>query len=108
MEDPFIFAARLNQVGLGKTKKICLPDHGPILLANVDNTIYAVDDTCTHEDSSLSLGCLREDKIKCTLHGSWFSVITGQPTEEPADEPLQRYKTDLRGEEIWINLTPLE
>ena len=27
----------------------------PILLANVDGTIYATDDTCTHEGITLSL-----------------------------------------------------
>lgn len=107
MDDQFIFAAKLDDMREGKTKKVCFKNHGPILLANVAGTIYAVDDTCTHEDSSLSLGCLKEDKVKCTLHGSWFSVVTGEPSEEPADEPLQRYKVEIRAEEIWIDLTPI-
>ena len=108
MMNPTIFAANLADVRPGKTKKVCFPNHGPILLANVDGTIYAVDDTCTHEDSSLALGCLREDKVKCTLHGSWFSVVTGEPTDEPADEPLQRYSVEIKHNEIWIDLTPIE
>jgi 3-phenylpropionate/trans-cinnamate dioxygenase ferredoxin subunit len=108
MKKPTIFAAKLDDVHSGKTKKVCFPNHRPILLANVDGTIYAVDDTCTHEDSSLALGCLREGKVKCTLHGSWFSVITGEPTEEPADESLQRYHVEIIGNEIWINLTPIQ
>lgn len=107
MMNPNIFAAHLTEVLPGKTKKVCFPDHGPILLANVEGTIYAVDDTCTHEDSSLALGCLRDDKVKCTLHGSWFSVVTGEPTDEPADEPLQRYPVEIKENEIWVNLTPL-
>ena len=103
MEISFVFAAKLSEVKAGQTKKICFPNHSPLLLANVEGTIYAVDDTCTHEDSSLSLGCLREDKVKCTLHGSWFSVITGEPSEEPADEPLRCYPIEIRNEEIWVN-----
>lgn len=106
MTDQFKFAASLDDVKAGTTKKICIPNQGPILLANVSGTIYAVDDTCTHEDSSLSLGCLRDDKVKCTLHGSWFSVVTGEPSEEPADEPLHCYQIEIRSEEIWINSTP--
>lgn len=106
MKNTLTFAASLDHVQPGKTKKVCFPDHGPILLANVGGVIYAVDDTCTHEDSSLSLGCLREDKVKCTLHGSWFSVITGEPTDEPADEPLNCYDVELINNEIWINLSP--
>ncbi len=107
MNESFTFAAHLTDVSPGKTKKVCLPDQGPILLANVNGTIYAVDDTCTHEDSSLSLGCLREDKVKCTLHGSWFSVITGQPTDEPADEALNCYQVEIINDEIWIDLKPV-
>ena len=107
MNDSRVLATTLDQIKVGTTKKICFPGQGPILLANVDGNIYAVDDTCTHEDSSLSLGCLREDKVKCTLHGSWFSVITGEPTEDPADEPLNRYSVEVIGNEIWINLEPI-
>ena len=106
MENKLVFAARLDEVKPGQTKKICLPDHSPILLANVDGAVYAVDDTCTHEDSSLSLGCLRKDQVKCTLHGSWFSVITGEPSEEPADEPLRCYPVEIRDTEIWLQLNP--
>ncbi len=104
MDNEFTYAAKLNEVGIGKTLKICFPDHSPVLLANVKGTIYAVDDTCTHEDSSLSLGCLRGEKVKCTLHGSWFSVVTGEPTEEPADEPLSTYPIKIRNDEIWIRM----
>lgn len=106
MKNSLTFAAKLDEVQPGKTKKICFPQQGPVLLANVNGYIYAVDDTCTHEDSSLSLGCLREDKVKCTLHGSWFSVVTGEPTEEPADEPLQCYQVKIINNEIWIDLSP--
>ena len=97
--------ASLEEVSRNQTKKICFTDRPPILLANVDGRVYAVDDTCTHEESSLSLGCLREGMVKCTLHGSWFSVITGEPREEPADEPLQTYDVEIRNNsEVWIAL----
>lgn len=105
MNHNLTYAAKLNELAPGKTKKVCFPDKGPILLANVGGSVYAVDDTCTHEDSSLSLGCLREDKVKCTLHGSWFSVITGEPTEEPADQALNCYHVKIINNEIWLDLT---
>ena len=62
-----------------------------LLLANVDGELFAVDDTCSHEDSSLYLGCLKGHHIKCSLHGSRFDLRTGQPMEEPADEPIATY-----------------
>ena len=104
MNSDLVFAAELKDIPENSSKKICFPNHGPVLLANVDGKIYAVDDTCTHEDSSLSLGCLRDHKVKCTLHGSWFDVRSGQPCEEPADEPLQTYQVEIRSGQIWIQL----
>ena len=104
MEIKNTFAAKLAEVTPGTTKKICFHGRAQILLANVEGTIYAVDDTCTHEDSSLALGCLRGDKVKCTLHGSWFSVVNGEPSEDPADEALQTYAVIIEDDEIWLSL----
>ena len=62
-----------------------------ILLANVGGRICAADDTCTHEDASLSRGSLEGALVKCPLHGSRFNVCTGEPMEEPAEASLRTY-----------------
>lgn len=73
-----------------------------LLLANVDGEVYAVDDQCSHEDSSLYLGCLEGHYIRCSLHGSRFDLRTGQPMEEPADEPIRSYPVRLRDGRIEV------
>ena len=93
-----------SNLPVGATKKICT-EIGNILLANVEGKLYAVDDMCTHEDSSLSLGCLKGELISCTLHGSRFNVRTGKPMEEPATQALQRYPVRIRNNRIEICLT---
>jgi len=100
-QEKYVDVASLAQLSSGDTLKVTLA-HGDILLANVDGKIYAVDDLCTHEDSSLSLGCLKGDLISCTLHGSRFSVRSGQPIEEPATEPLRRYPVRITGDRIEV------
>ena len=99
----YIDVASLAQVLPGHTFKVTT-DHGDILLANVEGKIYAVDDMCTHEDSSLSLGCLKGELVSCTLHGSRFDVRSGQPMEEPATEALQRYPVRINRDRIEICL----
>jgi len=86
--------ARLTEIPPGRSKRVVVHGH-PVLIANVEGHLYAVDDTCTHEDSSLALGCLKGELISCTLHGSRFSVRTGEPMEEPATEPLATYPVHL-------------
>jgi len=99
----FETVARLEQIPPGKTLRVVVADRA-VLLANVGGTIYAVDDLCTHEDASLSLGCLKGELISCTLHGSRFSVRTGEPQEPPATEPLRTYPVRVRAGIIEIDL----
>ena len=63
-----------------------------ILIANIENQLYAVDDMCTHEDASLSLGALKELTISCSLHGSRFCLKSGVALDEPAELALNVYK----------------
>lgn len=102
-EITFIDLASVNDLPIGSTKKFTL-ENSDILLANVDGKIYAVDDMCTHEDSSLSLGCLKGELVYCTLHGSRFNVRTGEPMEEPATEALQRYQVRIQNNRIEVSL----
>jgi nitrite reductase/ring-hydroxylating ferredoxin subunit len=75
-----------------------------ILLANVAGRLYAVDDTCTHEEASLSTGVLQGELVKCPLHGSRFNVRTGQALEEPAEEDLGTYPVREEGGRILVGV----
>lgn len=103
MNNRFIAVAELEELPPGTTRRVVVQGH-PVLLANVEGEIFAVDDTCSHEDSSLSLGCLKGELVSCTLHGSRFNVRTGQPMEEPATEPLNRFSVQVR--DGWIEIDP--
>ena len=102
-ESNFIKAAELKDIPPGKMYRAELQGK-VILLANVSGTIYAVDDMCSHEDASLYLGALKGDCVKCSLHGSRFDLKTGEPLDEPADEPIQTYAVKLSGESILVNV----
>ena len=41
-----------------------------IVLANVDGTIYALEDQCSHQDLPLSDGYLEDDQVECIYHGA--------------------------------------
>ena len=73
-----------------------------ILVCRVENSVYAVHDTCTHEDISLSLGVLCEHRLRCPLHGSEFDIRTGQVLDEPADANLPTFPVVI--EDGWVCL----
>jgi 3-phenylpropionate/trans-cinnamate dioxygenase ferredoxin subunit len=70
----------------------------------VNGVFYATDDTCTHEEASLSSGSLKDDLVKCPLHGSRFSLRTGEPMEDPAEEPLRCYVVKVENGAVLVEL----
>jgi nitrite reductase/ring-hydroxylating ferredoxin subunit len=63
-----------------------------------------VDDTCTHEEASLSTGVLRGELVKCPLHNSRFNVRTGEVLEEPAAEDLGTYPVREEGGRVLVGV----
>ena len=103
MTQEFIEAGKAGELAPGTMKRIDIRGRR-ILLANVDGRLCAVDDTCTHEEASLSTGVLNGELVKCPLHGSRFNVCTGKALEEPAEEDLRTYPVRLEGDRILIGL----
>ncbi|MBF6590974.1 MAG: non-heme iron oxygenase ferredoxin subunit [Ktedonobacterales bacterium] len=57
----------------------------PIAVFNAGGELYAIGDTCTHEDFPLSEGELGPDcTVECALHGSRFDLRTGKALSFPA------------------------
>jgi nitrite reductase/ring-hydroxylating ferredoxin subunit len=102
--DGFVRIASLADVAPGRMKRFEVAGQR-ILLANVDGRFYATDDTCTHEDASLSAGSLRGELVRCPLHGSRFNVCTGKVMEEPAEHDLKTYPVRIEGDSILVGLT---
>ncbi|BEP15554.1 bifunctional 3-phenylpropionate/cinnamic acid dioxygenase ferredoxin subunit [Acidothermaceae bacterium B102] len=56
-----------------------------------DGELYAIDDTCTHQDASLADGWLEGCEVECPLHASKFDLRTGQVDAPPAKRPVRTY-----------------
>ena len=97
----FVKLATLAEIKPGDLKTVDFGEE-KVLLANVEGTIHAVSDLCTHAEFSLGIGDLEGDQVVCGFHGSEFSVITGEVTEDPADEPLKVYQVRVDGEDIYV------
>jgi 3-phenylpropionate/trans-cinnamate dioxygenase ferredoxin subunit len=102
MNKPFVAVAAVDAIAPGKFVKVDV-DGRPFIIARVEDRYYAVEDNCSHEDYPLSYGCLDGKRIKCSLHGSRFSLETGQPEEEPADEPIATYRVEVADGRVWID-----
>jgi len=82
-------------------------DDVPVAIFNVNGTFYAIDDTCSHAEASLSEGDLDPDRcaIECPLHGSSFDLCTGEPLSLPAVEPVRVHHVDVEDGVIRVALS---
>ena|SRR5215510_569076 len=54
-----------------------------IALFNVDGSIYAIDDSCLHQGSSLGSSKLEGKIVTCRAHGWRYDVTTGSTAHVP-------------------------
>ena len=92
-----------TELASGEMKKIQIGDQH-LLLVHAEGEFFAVDEMCSHEDYSLALGCIQGKKIKCSLHGSYFDLESGNALIDPADEPIQTYPVKVTEGQVWVKL----
>jgi len=101
----YIAIAAADELKPAQMKRIVV-DGKRLLLCNSAGSLYCVDEMCSHEDYSLYLGCIKDGKIKCSLHGSYFDLVSGKPTCEPADVPIRTYALKIEAGQVWVKSSP--
>jgi len=99
----FITVGRQADVPAGQARVVTVSGKR-LALCNVDGTIYAIDDTCTHDDGPLGEGTLHGNAIECPRHGARFDVRTGAVLSMPAAFPVRSYKTRVEGGDIQVEM----
>ena len=84
--------AALSDLKPGSATRFVIDDVA-VAVIRIDDDVYAIGDTCSHADISLSEGevLCNEKEIECWKHGSAFSVVTGEPQTLPATQPVPVY-----------------
>ncbi len=97
----FVKVAQVSEIKPGEMISVEV-ENEQVLLANVDGSIHAVDDICSHAYATLSEGELTGEQVECPLHGGSFNVTTGEVLGPPADEPVRVYKVQIEGDDILV------
>ncbi|MGH2705068.1 MAG: non-heme iron oxygenase ferredoxin subunit [Actinomycetota bacterium] len=77
-------------------------DEEPVALACVDGEFLATHDICSHEYAEMHDGWIEGDEIECPLHGSRFSMRTGQVRNLPATQPIDVYEVKVDGGDVYV------
>jgi len=99
----FLTVLKTNEVPRGALAAVVVKGV-KISVANVGGAFYAFDDTCTHEQCSLTDGDLEGTTVTCMCHGAQFDVRTGQVLAPPAPLPVNVYRTRVQGDALQIEV----
>jgi 3-phenylpropionate/trans-cinnamate dioxygenase ferredoxin subunit len=82
-------------------------DGVPVAVVRIDDDFYAIGDTCSHADVSLSEGEVDpgDRHIECWKHGSRFSLETGAPDVLPAVRPVPVYTVEVEGDDVLLEVS---
>lgn len=75
-----------------------------VLISNIDDKFYCIDSTCNHRGAPLQDGELDGKNITCPWHGAQFDACSGKAMGPPATGPLNNYKTEVKGTEVWVDV----
>ena len=93
----------ITDLPAGTMRHVTIHGHD-VLIANAGGEVFATDDTCTHEDASLSCGVLDGTIVRCPLHGATFDLRDGSPLDEPAEEPLRCHEARVEDGAVFVRL----
>ncbi len=100
----WVRAAAVADCDVGTLKGVMV-ENTPIVLANVNGDIYALQDECSHEEYPLSDGELEGDDLVCIYHGARFECATGRNKSLPAIRPVKSFVVQVRDDGIYIDLS---
>jgi nitrite reductase/ring-hydroxylating ferredoxin subunit len=101
VQDGFVPVAGVWELAAGTMKWVAV-DRERVLLANVDGTFYAIQDSCGHRQGVLSRGTLKGHVVECPLHFAEFDVRTGKLVSGPASADVPTYQVLVEEDVVYV------
>lgn len=82
-------------------------DHGRrtfALIRDAGGRLYATDGICTHGNTHLADGLVKDNIIECPKHNGRFFLEDGSPARAPICRGLATYPLEERAGRLWLNL----
>jgi len=101
--DGYTPVASLADLPPGSSRRVYAAGEA-VALFNVDGTVHAIANRCTHARASLSEGTVdpRRCAVTCPWHEGVFSLETGQVLGGPPSLPVVTYRVKLEGDTLLI------
>ncbi len=103
----FVVVAELSEIGNGERLFLEI-DGNNLVVFNIAGKIFAISDTCSHDDNPLGDGEINDDlEVVCPRHGARFNIKNGKAVSMPATVDIPAFPVRIIDGQIEIGL-PLE
>ena len=99
----FIKAATTSELSSGG-KLLVEVDEQLVILFQVGDEYFCLDDVCTHDGGTLSDGEFEGHEIACPRHGAKFDVRCGKAICMPATQNTGSHEVKVDGDDILVKL----
>ena len=90
-----VAVAALDDLSLDTPVRVDIVGRAPIMVVRTVDGVFAVDDTCSHQDTSLSAGWVEDCAVECPLHEACFDLRTGAAMGPPATRPIATHPVQV-------------
>lgn len=104
VSEEFVTVARIADVPPGTGKAVVVGER-EIALFHVDDTFYALDNTCPHQGGPLAEGWIENCAVTCPWHAWTFKLTDGKMTLGDY-AMVDTFDVRVAGEEIMVSRTP--
>ena len=91
-----------GELPAGGAARVTLQDGTPVAVFNLEGALFAIGDTCSHEQASLSDGEIDGTTVECPKHGALFDIPTGKNLTLPATQPVPAFTVRVDGDQIYV------
>ena len=106
----FVKVAALSDIPPGQMKAVKV-DGKNVLVANVQGSFHALNNTCNHAHASLAKGKLEGCVVTCPLHHAQFDVTNGKNLADAKVlflnmkvKDAQCYKVQVEGNDVLVSI----
>lgn len=86
--------------------RACMVEGREFVVCRTKDSVFVLDNFCTHASARLSEGRLRGTRLICPLHGAAFDVRDGRVLGAPASRPLATHRVRIIAGQVEIAAAP--
>jgi len=101
MSEGLLRIGDLSDFPAGSAKRVSVHEED-VLVANIDGSLYAITDTCTHRGCSLSEGTIEGVEVTCPCHGGRFDLRTGKVVGPPPVKDEAPFEVQVHGSDVFV------